>query len=517
MPTLRIYLLRQPAILWGETPINNIPRRALRHLLFYLACQPDIDRATLCAMFWEEGTDEKVRARLRTSLAKLRAALPDPTLIAADSERVRLDMSRVWVDVQEFRNLVKFNLRPARQIPIQDPLPEALAQNLRRAVDLWEADQVWPGADFLDTSELEDWLENLRQSLLGDYLRIQERLAFNAAAHNDLDRALSRIRRILDLDPLNDAMHGQLLTWLVKAGRKAQALEYGKSIRQTYASNGITLPEELRRQLEAVEHDSSASEGIAHNSPWPPTLVTSIPYLNREEQIQEFKANLPRGGLFAVFGEAGSGKTRFLYEVMAAIQPQPRLLLLNGRSSEQAVPFQALVNALRRQVTPEEWQMLDPAWAEPLSILFPELLSLRPELSPPPVDSISRPLLNEALRQLLLILAKSAPVFLVVDDAQWCDPATFEALAAIGKSGFFHQYGVLIISCRLEDQPPALRQFLLFETTGMNAFRVRLERFSPAELERVAQYILQQPIPAPVVQAVVGQGMHIAADRKPVG
>lgn len=500
MQTLRIYLLRQPAILWGETPINNIPRRALRHLLFYLACQPDIDRATLCAMFWEEGADAQVRARLRTSLAKLRAALPDPTLIAANSERVRLDMSRVWVDVQEFRNLVKFNLRPANQIPTQNPLPEALAQNLRTAVDLWEANQVWPGADFLDTPELEDWLENLRQGLLSDYLRIQERLAFNAAAHNDLDRAFSRIRRILDLDPLNDAMHVQLLAWLVKAGRKTQALEYGKIIHQTYTTHGISLPEGMRRQIEASEQDSPAPENGVRTSPWPASLVTSIPFLNREGLIQEFKANLPRGGLFTVFGEAGSGKTRFLFEVISSLQPPPRLLLLNGRPSEQTIPFQALVNALRRQVTPEEWQALDSAWAAPLAILLPELLSLRPNLSPPPVDSISRPVLQEALQQLLLILAKSAPVFLAVDDAQWCDPATFEALAAIGKTGFFYQHGVLIVSCRLEDQSPAFRQFLLLETTGMNAFRVKLERFSPDELERVAQYILGQSIPSLVVQ-----------------
>ena len=55
----------------------------------------------------------------------------------ATNESVTLDHNRVWVDLREFRELVKVNLRPALQISNEQPLPEALAQQLRRAVNLW--------------------------------------------------------------------------------------------------------------------------------------------------------------------------------------------------------------------------------------------------------------------------------------------------------------------------------------------------------------------------------------------
>ena len=155
MQTLRILLPANPHRLLGENTPVPIQRRAVRNLLFYLACQSEIDRATLCNNFWPDLEEQDSRRILRTTLAKLRTALPDPEIVVANNESVMLDHNRVWVDVREFRDLVNVNLLPALQISNDQPLPEALAQQLRRAANLWTDNAFWPGADFYGQPDLE--------------------------------------------------------------------------------------------------------------------------------------------------------------------------------------------------------------------------------------------------------------------------------------------------------------------------------------------------------------------------
>src|SRR5512140_2114365 len=105
MPQLRINLLGPPQIQWDQATLV-IPRKMLRAMLFYLACQPGgVGRAELLPLFWPNMSEEEARRRLRTALAKLRASLPDPSLLRVVQDEVSLDFRRVTVDVRLYQEL----------------------------------------------------------------------------------------------------------------------------------------------------------------------------------------------------------------------------------------------------------------------------------------------------------------------------------------------------------------------------------------------------------------------------
>ena len=85
MPVLSIKLLGFPEIEWDHQPVT-VPRKTLRAMLFYLACQKEmVGRADLILLFWPDEAEEDARRHLRETLSKLRAQLPDPSRIVAMS------------------------------------------------------------------------------------------------------------------------------------------------------------------------------------------------------------------------------------------------------------------------------------------------------------------------------------------------------------------------------------------------------------------------------------------------
>ena len=100
---LNILLLGTPQILWDDQ-IIDIKRRLPRSILYYLAAnEQTLGRNHLLTLFWPEENELTARANLRDNLSKLRASLPDPTLLKTNSTTVSLDRSRVGCDLLDFQ------------------------------------------------------------------------------------------------------------------------------------------------------------------------------------------------------------------------------------------------------------------------------------------------------------------------------------------------------------------------------------------------------------------------------
>jgi predicted ATPase len=86
-------------------------------------------------------------------------------------------------------------------------------------------------------------------------------------------------------------------------------------------------------------------------------------------------------------------------------------------------------------------------------VLFPKLNSLRSDLTPlPDIDpGQARSLLFEALRQLFLILCKSQHLLLILDDGQWADEASQDAIMYLQGRSPFDRQALAIIAARLDD------------------------------------------------------------------
>jgi DNA-binding SARP family transcriptional activator len=103
---LTVQLLGTPHLTWRDRPLN-IPRRAVRAALYYLAAQPaPVSREALAFLFWADSPEAMARSRLRRMLSQLRQALlvggAPPELLRVEDDCVSLDLDRRSVDVIDF-------------------------------------------------------------------------------------------------------------------------------------------------------------------------------------------------------------------------------------------------------------------------------------------------------------------------------------------------------------------------------------------------------------------------------
>ena len=79
-----------------------------------------------------------------------------------------------------------------------------------------------------------------------------------------------------------------------------------------------------------------------------------------------------------------------------------------------------------------------------------------------------------------------------MDDAQWHDPVSLNALSYACQRGFFTQHGLLVVAYRPEEETPVLQQFIAATTPGLPGRRIRLEPFSAEEVGQLIQRMLGQ-------------------------
>ncbi|MFG2005368.1 ATP-binding protein [Spirillospora sp. NPDC048911] len=189
-----------------------------------------------------------------------------------------------------------------------------------------------------------------------------------------------------------------------------------------------------------------------------------------------------RGGMLAVLGEAGIGKSRLLAET-GRLAREAGMLVLTGRAVAGGGAYRPLAEALAghlRDDCRQECAELQPFRAA-LGRLLPEWAGEEPPASIDPVL-----VLGEGLVRLLRMLNGSRGCLLVLEDLHWADGDTLAVVEYL--SGVVHACPVLVAaSIRDEDCPPCLRSRII-ERPEVHAFRLgRLdEADSMALAERCA-------------------------------
>ncbi len=496
---LRVLLLGSPRVFYDEQEIH-IKRRLLRALLFFLASQPDpVGRSVLMNLFWPEESEEDGRRHIREALSKLRAELPDPSLIVATQDHVRLASEQVYVDLLEYQALLD-QVRPYLQRGMHTPLPEAIYQQMVKAVSLWRGTEFLSGANLPSTEELDHWLSFTGQSLSFSYQNLLETLSEHCAVSGDLENAVHWARKAIQLDEENPDLYYQLIQWLHDLGRRNEALSECERIRQAYEGMGEKLPTVLNNLCRRIreEGDRLPLQTIA---PWHNLLTLQLPFVGRKKLLNDLKLALQRGGVEVIWGEGGAGKSRLVFEFYQSLQPAPRLLLAAGFSHLAELPYQPLIDLLRHSVTVEEWQQLDSIWASYLTALLPELPSLRPDIHPPLEISLNHQhqQIAEAIFQLFRILSRRQRLLVFLDDAQWCDEKTFDVLAYLLDHRLFSQQGLLVVTARLEEPNPALERFLSQSQIPWMVHQTTLELLNRDEVGELVRLALGKPAPVEFV------------------
>jgi predicted ATPase/DNA-binding SARP family transcriptional activator len=500
VPPLRILLLGPPQIEYGGRPLR-IQRRLLRTLLFYLAAQSEpVGRQTLIDLFWPDEDEEDARRHLRETLSKLRLALPLPTLIHAAQDLVSLDQTQVYVDVREFQTLLH-QVRIYLKLPLTAPLPEAVYQKLCKAVGLWRGQRFLAGVDLPSTEGFDDWLTYMSATLESALLTGLEVLAEHAALSGDLDEAIHWARRALQMDESHWRLRARLIGWLCDLGQYQAAQEECERVQRDLAAEGITeVPEEYRALCQRL-HQALLQPRPPDPVPWFSLRTLHVPFVGRDDALETLRTMALQGGIAMLWGEAGSGKSRLMFELYQSLQPAPRLVLANALAHERDTPYHPLAQALREAVLTEEWQTLPPHWLQILLPLLPELAVYLPPTTPALAENRETHL-PAAIAYILRHLTQHGRLLLFLDDAQWCDTATLHALAHLVDQRFFSRGNLLVIAARPEEPNPALQTFL---TTSPVSWLVKVIHLGPLATPAVAQmvhYALGQTVSSTWVESL---------------
>ena len=182
------------------------------------------------------------------------------------------------------------------------------------------------------------------------------------------------------------------------------------------------------------------------------------------------------GRVLVLEGEAGTGKTTLARELREAADGRGFTTLWGAcvHFASARIPYVPLVRATDD-------------WAEGRQAGDP-LVDVANRLFARPVGELGEPDVVRSTERLLRSLATAAPTVFVVDDLQWADTATLDALAFVA-SGLVHRRLGLLLLLRAEDRPVGslLHEWLADLRRLEGVAELTLSRMSQDEtLEQVA-------------------------------
>lgn len=225
-------------------------RRVAQRLVRYLLCRgggPVIEDDLLAA-FWPDAPAPAARRSLQVAVSSARAVLDPP---GADESRLtsaqrtyRLRLrERDVVDADEFERAARAAL--------------ANTGGGRRAA-LQAAAALW-GGEPLPEERYTDWAIPWRERLLDHHAAVLSALADAHADAGDLLAAVHVARRLVELDPLDEAAHRRLIVALARSGRRGHALRQFLACRHALVT---TLGVEPGEETSALQRRVLAGEAV---------------------------------------------------------------------------------------------------------------------------------------------------------------------------------------------------------------------------------------------------------------
>lgn len=504
MGELKILLLGTPEVFWDGQPLE-IRRRIPRKILYYLAAHEfPVGRSELLPMFWPETDETNARASLRDNLSKLRAELPDSTLLITDITKVSLDQSRLKVDLLEFQKIMDTSGRTPWQIPIDQPLPEEIYRELSRAINLWRKPHFMSGVTLPDNLEYEDWVISVEKQIQHSLIHILERVSHHCFVTMNYSDCLKWIHALLENDPFNEDYHVQLIKTLNAMGNRDEAYKYGLGVKDRFLRELNEPPSpELTNLVRQLEKSRSAKP---ENSVLTNHHDNEIPLIGQDELLENLLNNYHRGGVVFLTGETGSGKSRLSSELAQRIIPTPRLMKAVCHPQQRNIPFQPLVQMMRTDFPKEAFTNLPEDWISGLSSIFPDIpvRMIKEQAGEYQVTIDSQSVILEAIRSLVVGEAKSKRLIILLDDAHWCDESTLATFAYLFDHQVFPESGLLIVT-----RDPSIHSSALsrFQSDIRNRFPEIVNFFSlpPLNIQSIKQLsinLLERPLPTELIKRV---------------
>jgi WD40 repeat protein/DNA-binding SARP family transcriptional activator len=329
---LEIFTLGGVRILRGGEPSLGLSNRKAEAILIYLAStrrpQP---REVLADLLWDERTQSQALAYLRVALSVLRKTLGGSLVIGR--ETVALNPAEpVWLDTIQLEDCLKV-------VHQQGKVTVETVQQVVGALGLYQGDFL-EGFSVSDCRRFEEWGGRERERL--HHLAVDglyELVAYQIE-QGEYQLGMEQAARLLELDPLMEAGHRQMMRLLAGSGQRTAALAQYESCQALLGEElGIEPEQETRVLYEQIR----AGELEMRGGPEPQLEFTHLPrrvgecpyrglaafqeadarfYFGRELFVDELERVVRSKKLVTVIvGSSGSGKSSAL---LAGLLPRLR-------------------------------------------------------------------------------------------------------------------------------------------------------------------------------------------------
>ncbi|MBE7556995.1 MAG: AAA family ATPase [Anaerolineales bacterium] len=452
--TNRLHLawLGTPLVSYAEQPVMFRTRKALALLIYLTTEVGPHSREKLTTLFWPESDTARGRGMLRTTLAHLREVMD-----TFDTLYLLVEPQTLGFDFQSNFELDLHTLQAALEITQRQPSPaerkEAIS-HLQVAASRYRGDFL-EGFSLADTPTFDDWVSLQREVWHNRMNLIFDALSQLQFEHGDLPGGIETATRWKVHDPYGEAAPQRLMQLYFADGNRSAALQVYEAYSQMLAAEFGAKPAPEIEHLAARIRTRVQPRRLPEHGP--PALVSlDISFVGRVEEFKRLMTtyHLASSGQTQVVilaGEAGIGKTRLATEFLHWATAQGADVL-SGRAFETGgeLPYQPLAQLLRQHLDQEKApvDLLSETWLAELSRLLPELRDRYPDLPPLQQDEgTARGRLLEAITRLGRALADRAPLLLFIDDIQWADTASLDALHYAVSRWVEYKSPVLVLLC----------------------------------------------------------------------
>jgi DNA-binding SARP family transcriptional activator/tetratricopeptide (TPR) repeat protein len=411
MDLLELHLFGPPRVRLGGSDVRFDTRKAIALLAFLGVTGREHSRDSLAALLWPELERARARATLRRTLSVATAVGPAMEVLASG---VRLRADLVWCDVEQVQVLAA----------------ASDAASWERAVDL-AGGQFLEGFALRDSPAFEDWQIGTAEALRDVVSQTLARLVADAVSRDDLAAALAYARRRVQVEPLSEPAHADLIRVTAWNGDRPGAITaYRALVRLLDRELGVPpLPETaaLHENIRAgsltpplLRPDSIRS----HSRGQAATLTSPVRehIVGRERELSLLDSAWRDAAVesLGLVGEPGIGKTALLRNFAARVEAEgAQIIRVAGHAAERTLAFAAVSDLLRGMlaVRPDLGNELGDA-GKPLGVIASEI--------GPAGGRDIRNLgelrqFHEAMRAALGLFASDRASLLVIDDADLLD------------------------------------------------------------------------------------------------
>jgi DNA-binding SARP family transcriptional activator len=231
------------------------------------------NRWQLLQTLWGDNSESSSLGTINTTLWRLRKNLEQSSVNVEDyivsnhQGAIGLNGSgEIWLDVEEFDQLINTGLtKPLNQITPADQ------QNLETALMFYRGDFL---SDFRD-----GWTITKREHYRRTYLNTLGRLMVISALKHDFIASIHYGKAILDLDPLREDVHRELMRYYVLSGQRALALKQFENCRHMLKREMAINP--MRETLSLYQR--IADSAIIHQDELESRLYSELEHMLNEK------------------------------------------------------------------------------------------------------------------------------------------------------------------------------------------------------------------------------------------